>query len=99
MHIALKDKAEEAADFLRAMNHEGCLLLLCHLSTGEKSVGELQRLLDIRQAAASQMLARLRRQDLISDRRDGKEVYYSISDERVLRTVRELHDMFCADEN
>ncbi len=51
--------AEAAATYLKTLAHEGRLMILCHLGSGEKSVGELESLLDIRQAAVSQMLARL----------------------------------------
>jgi ArsR family transcriptional regulator, virulence genes transcriptional regulator len=52
--------AEAAATYLKTLAHEGRLMILCHLGSGEKSVGELESLLDIRQAAVSQIPARLR---------------------------------------
>ncbi|MCB1366909.1 MAG: winged helix-turn-helix transcriptional regulator, partial [Rhodobacteraceae bacterium] len=53
------DQALSAADFLKALAHEGRLLILCHLASGEKSVSDLEELLHYRQAAVSQQLARL----------------------------------------
>ncbi len=47
-----------AAEFLKALGHEGRLMILCHLASGECSVTELERLLSQRQAAVSQQLAR-----------------------------------------
>ncbi|HMO08708.1 MAG TPA: metalloregulator ArsR/SmtB family transcription factor [Paracoccaceae bacterium] len=88
--------ATEAAAFLKALSHEGRLMILCHLSTGEKSVTELERLLDQRQAAVSQQLARLRLEGLVACRRDGKAIFYAIRDPRVSRLIGTLHDMFCA---
>ena len=85
-----------ATAFLKTLAHEGRLMILCHLESGEKSVGELEVLLDIRQAAVSQMLARLRDEKLVKTRRDGKTVYYSLSDPNSERMIALLYDMFCA---
>ena len=76
--IALEDrvqKAQEAAGFLKALAHEGRLMILCHLSQGEKSVTELEQLLCARQAAVSQQLARLRLEGMVTARREGKTIY------------------------
>ncbi len=88
-------QAQAAAAFLKALSHEGRLMILCHLSSGEKSVTELERLLDSRQAAVSQQLARLRLEGLVSCRRDGKTIFYSIQDPKVSRTIALVYDMFC----
>jgi ArsR family transcriptional regulator len=88
--------AREATDFLKALAHEGRLLTLCHLASGEKSVTELERLLSARQAAVSQQLARLRHEGLVNYRRDGKAIYYSLADGRSRRVIEMVYDMFCA---
>lgn len=87
--------AETASSFLKALSHEGRLMILCHLSTGEKSVTELETLLASRQAAVSQQLARLRLEGLVSYRREGKAIFYSLADERARRILELMHDMFC----
>lgn len=87
--------AESASSFLKALSHEGRLMILCHLSTGEKSVTELETLLSSRQAAVSQQLARLRLEGLVSYRREGKAIYYSLADEKARRLLELMHDMFC----
>ncbi|PKQ13931.1 MAG: transcriptional regulator [Alphaproteobacteria bacterium HGW-Alphaproteobacteria-1] len=92
----MQDSAQKAADFLRALSHEGRLMMLCHLVPGERSVGELEELLGARQAAVSQQLARLRHEGLVRTRRDGKTVYYSLADPRALRLLELLYEMFCA---
>ncbi len=71
-------------------------MILCHLGSGEKSVGELETLLGTRQAAVSQMLARLREEGLVSTRRDGKTIYYSLSDGDTSRVIGLLYEIFCA---
>lgn len=92
----LMRQAENASNFLKALSHEGRLMILCHLTSGEKSVTELETLLGSRQAAVSQQLARLRLEGLVSSRRDGKAIYYALSDVRATRMMALIHDMFCA---
>src|SRR5690606_10438308 len=89
-------QAENAASFLKALSHEGRLMILCHLTSGEKSVTELETLLGSRQAAVSQQLARLRQEGLVGCRRDGKAIYYSLADGRAQRMMSLIHEMFCA---
>ncbi|PRY77863.1 ArsR/SmtB family transcription factor [Marivita geojedonensis] len=88
--------AQEAAAYLKTLAHEGRLMILCYLGAGEKSVGELEALLNIRQAAVSQMLARLRDEELVKTRRDGKTMYYSLNDASTASLIAHLHGMFCA---
>lgn len=88
-------QATAAAAFLKALSHEGRLMILCHLSSGEKSVTELEMKLGSRQAAVSQQLARLRLEGLVNCRRDGKAMYYSIQDPKVIRMIELVYDMFC----
>lgn len=85
----------DAANFLKAISHEGRLMILCHLATGEKSVTELERLLSARQAAVSQQLSRLRMEGLVQPRRDGKTIYYSLTDKRATKVLDVVYDLFC----
>jgi ArsR family transcriptional regulator len=89
-------QARAASDLRKALAHEGRLMILCHLVEGEKSVSELEDLIGARQAAVSQQLARLRLEGLVSSRRDGKTIHYSIGDPRVHRLISTLHGIFCA---
>ncbi|WP_412565545.1 ArsR/SmtB family transcription factor [Thalassobius sp. MITS945101] len=91
----MADNAQHAATYLKTLAHEGRLMILCHLGSGEKSVGELETLLEIRQAAVSQMLARLREEGLVSTRRDGKTIYYSLADENTREVISLLYRLFC----
>jgi DNA-binding transcriptional ArsR family regulator len=86
----------EAANFLKAISHEGRLMILCHLATGEKSVTELERLLSARQAAVSQQLSRLRLEGLVRPRREGKVIFYSLTDKRATKILDVVYDLFCA---
>lgn len=96
--ISMADRACEAAAYLKTLAHEGRLMILCHLGAGEKSVGELENLLSIRQAAVSQMLARLREEGLVNTRRDGKTIFYSLADDNTEQVIGLLYSLFCGDE-
>ena len=74
---------EEAANIFKTLGHEGRLLILCHLAQGAKSVSELEEILDARQSAVSQQLARLRIEGLVTARREGKTISYSLKDPRI----------------
>ena len=87
--------ATDAANFLKALSHEGRLMILCHLVSGEKSVTELETLLSARQAAVSQQLSRLRMEGFVVPRRDGKTIYYSLADDRSRQVIDLVYDLFC----
>lgn len=92
---SMMESAKEATDFLKALAHEGRLIILCRLADRECSVAELEEMLSARQAAVSQQLARLRLEGLVSTRREGKTIYYSLSDERVRKSIALVYDLFC----
>lgn len=92
---AMAEKARAATAMLKALGHEGRLMILCYLAHGEKSVTELEDILSMRQSAVSQQLARLRAEDLIVARRDGKAIYYSIADPRAHQIIELVYELFC----
>lgn len=87
-------QANEAANFLKALGHDGRLTILCHLHSGPKSVTELEILLSSRQAVVSQQLARLRLEGLVSARREGQAIYYSLLDPKVAAMIGLLASLF-----
>lgn len=91
----LMQNARDASDLLKALSHENRLLLLCLLSEQERSVGELENILSLRQAAVSQQLARLRFDGVVTTRREGKTIYYSIASDEVRQIVKVLYDIYC----
>lgn len=91
----MMENAQAASNFLKAISHEGRLMILCHLASGEKSVTELEALLSARQAAVSQQLSRLRHEGLVKPRRDGKTIYYSLVDDRPRQIMEVVYDLFC----
>ena len=93
---SMTKSAREATGLMKALAHEGRLMILCFLASGEKSVSELEQLLQSRQAAVSQQLTRLRLEGLVDYRREGKAIYYRISDERASKMLELLYSMYCA---
>lgn len=94
----MMDNAQAASNFLKAISHEGRLMILCHLASGEKSVTELEDLLSARQAAVSQQLSRLRLEGLVKPRREGKAIFYSLTDDRPKQIMEVVYDLFCRDD-
>ena len=94
---AVVKNARSASNFLKAISHEGRLMILCHLVSGEKSVTELEDLISARQAAVSQQLSRLRLEGLVIPRRDGKTIYYRLADDKPKRVLEVVYDLFCHD--
>ena len=92
----LKDSAVDATRYLKALANQNRLLILCNLIDGEKSVGELERAIGLRQPTLSQQLARLRSGHLVRTRRDAKSIYYSIADSDIRAVLEVLYGKFCA---
>ena len=89
------EKAREASEMLKALSHESRLLLLCILAESEKSVMELEQFLGERQSTVSQQLARLRLDRLVTTRRDGKTIYYSLASDDVRKILTAIYDVYC----
>jgi DNA-binding transcriptional ArsR family regulator len=87
--------ARGASEFLKALSHEARLMILCLLVDGEKSVSDIEQTLKLRQPAVSQQLARLRADDLVEARREGKNIYYSLARSEVRDIIEALHRAFC----
>ena len=92
---ALIASAQEASGFLKALAHEGRLLILCLLIEEEKSVTAIEEILSLRQPAISQQLARLRADGLVETRREGKNIFYSLARPEVREVIGALHRAFC----
>ena len=92
---ALDAAAAAACEFLKALASPSRLKILCHLLEGEKSVGQVAALVGIRETAASQHLALLRRDRLVDCRRAGQTVHYRMVSPTAERIIAVLHDAFC----
>lgn len=95
----LVSRVDEASTLLKAMGHDGRLTILCHLRTGPKSVMELENLLSARQAIVSQQLARLRLEGLVSARREGQAIFYSLLDPKVGEMIEVMARLYAATES
>ncbi len=87
----------QAAKLLKALANENRLLILCQLDGKELSVGELNAHLELSQSALSQHLAVLRKDGLVTTRRESQTIYYSLSGDTASRVIHTLHDIYCPD--
>jgi len=94
----LRKAAGQAVGALKVLANEDRLLLLCQLSQGEMCVGDLEQALDIRQPTLSQQLAVLRNEGVVSTRREGKNIFYSVADPRLLQVLEVLYRLYCPKE-
>lgn len=92
----LKENAVKAAAILNVMSNSTRLLVLCYLCEGPKTVQELQVQLDIRQSALSQHLAVLRREKLVTTRKEGQSVHYSLASEEAQELLETLCRIYCS---
>lgn len=86
--------AKHASSLLKAMGNRHRLLVLCQLTGGEKSVGELEKVIGLSQSALSQHLARLRRQNLVKTRRQAQSIFYSLDGEEAARIIDALNGLY-----
>jgi ArsR family transcriptional regulator, virulence genes transcriptional regulator len=94
----MKLSAEGAEELLKALANRHRLLLLCQLIGGERSVGELAEFLELRDSTVSQHLALLRKDGLVSARRDGQTIWYSVASTPARRLLEVLYQIYCAPE-
>ena len=86
----------QASQLLKSLSHPDRLLLLCQLTQGEYCVGELENLVGIEQPSLSQQLGILRKDKLVTTRRKGKQIYYSIASDDAMAVLELLYQRFCA---
>lgn len=91
----LEQNARKASALLKAMANERRLLILCYLAEGERSVGELERMISLSQSALSQHLARLRRDGLVTTRRSAQTIYYALAGREAGAIMETLHALYC----
>jgi ArsR family transcriptional regulator, virulence genes transcriptional regulator len=94
----LAKQAGEAAQLLKLLGHEKRLLVLCFLAVrGEMPVGELVGVAKLSQSALSQHLAKLRADGLVEFRRASQTLHYRVVDQRALRVLGLLKEIYCGD--
>jgi len=82
------------AEFFKVLSHPARLAILDHLRSGEKSVNELQTLMEADQSTISQQLSRLRNGNLVDTRKDGTTVYYSVRDPMIFELMDVALEIF-----
>ena len=92
----MQQASMQASQLLKSLSHPDRLLLLCQLTQGEYCVGELEGLVGVGQPSLSQQLGILRKDELVSTRREGKQIYYSIASDDALAVLELLYQRFCA---
>lgn len=94
---ALQKAASEACGLLKVLANPDRLLLLCQMSQGEYCVSDLEELTGIRQPTLSQQLTVLREEEMVSTRREGKQIFYSIASKEALAVMKVLYELYCQD--
>ena len=92
----MQQASMQASQLLKSLSHPNRLLLLCQLTQGEYCVSELESLVGIGQPSLSQQLGILRKDELVTTRREGKQIYYSIASDDALAVLELLYQRFCA---
>lgn len=87
--------ADRAVELLKALGNRSRLLLLCQMKNGERSVGDLAQAMNLRDAAVSQQLALLRKDGLVTTRRQGQTVYYALASKEAAQVIDTLFTLFC----
>ena len=95
----LAAQATEVAGLLKTLAHPARLMLVCTLVEQEMSVGALEQALGIHQPTLSQQLNVLREAGIVETRREGKQIFYRLTEKKAARLVGALHDIFCAQED
>lgn len=97
-YVDLEDKLAHAVHLLKALSNERRLLIVCALCRQERSVGELEKIVELSQSALSQHLARLRRDGLVKTRRSAQTIYYSMKDESASTVLECLMRIYCPEK-
>lgn len=91
----MRASSAQAARVMQLLSHPDRLLILCLLSQGEFTVGEIEQRLELHQPMLSQHLNRLRQQQLVSTRRQGKYIHYKLADSKTEQIMDLLYTLYC----
>jgi len=92
----MQSSADDACRLMKVLANRDRMMLLCQISQGEMCVGELEEVLDIHQPTLSQQLTVLRNEELVQTRREGKQIYYSLSNSAALEVMNVLYQNYCS---
>ena len=91
----LAGRAGAVAELLRVLSNRHRLMIVCALVEGEYAVGQLEAVLGIRQPTLSQQLTVLREAGLVETRRDARQIYYRLTEDKAARLIEAVHEIFC----
>jgi len=91
----MQASADDACRLMKVLSNRDRMMLLCQIGQGEKCVGELEDCLDIHQPTLSQQLTVLRNEELVETRREGKQIYYSLTGNVALAVMDVLYQNYC----
>ncbi|SFJ53721.1 transcriptional regulator, ArsR family [Bosea sp. OK403] len=94
----LASRAAEVAGLLKTLAHPNRLMIVCTLVEGEYSVSQLEEMLDIHQPTLSQQLTVLREAGIVETRREARQIFYRLTEQKAASLVAALHAIFCAQE-
>lgn len=91
----MQQTADTASQLLKSLSHPQRLLLLCQLTEGEQCVAQLEARVGLKQPSLSQQLGVLRKDGIVTTRREGKHIYYAIANDDALAVMQVLYERFC----
>lgn len=91
----MQSAADAACKLMKILSNRDRMMLLCEIAQTEKCVGELEAALDLHQPTLSQQLTVLRKEHLVKTRREGKQIYYSISSQAAVAVMGSLYQYYC----
>ena len=95
----MRKAALKAGGLLKVLANADRLLLLCQLSQGESCVSDLEEMTGVKQPTLSQQLTVLREEMMVSTRREGKQIFYSIASGEAMAVMKVLYELYCRDVN
>lgn len=93
--LEMRAAADQVVSILKALANTDRLIILCHLALEELNVSEIEQKTGILQPTLSQQLMMLRKSDVVNTRRDGKQIFYSIKDPKLIEVLKLMHDLYC----
>lgn len=93
---SIHDSSELLVNVLKSIANTDRLLILCHVSKAELNVSQIEKLTKISQPTLSQQLMVLRKNNVVQTRRDGKQIFYSIKDHKLVEVLKVMHRLYCA---
>ncbi|MCG2608452.1 MULTISPECIES: metalloregulator ArsR/SmtB family transcription factor [unclassified Acinetobacter] len=92
---SMHDSIDTVVMVLKSLANPDRLLILCYLAKQELNVSQIEELTQINQPTLSQQLMMLRKSDVVSTRRDGKQIFYSIKDQKLVQVLNTLYQLYC----